>query len=367
MATVFVMMSGGVDSSVAASVLHDQGYDVVGVFMKCWSIEALTSMGVDQSLYGCFWEDDVRDARAVADQIGIPFYVWDFQDQYKQGVVDYMIREYQQGRTPNPDVMCNSVIKFGIFFDQAMQLGADYVATGHYARIGVNNRNEVAIKRGLDSNKDQTYFIWRILPQYLQSILFPIGEFESKQALREYALEKKLITSTKKDSQGLCFIGDTSLRELLIHTLGTQKGNIVTQNGEIVGSHPGAFLYTIGQREKLGLAGGPWYVSRIDINSNQIEIVHGDHITQLDGAGFEASDIQFFDNTIMSDLEKAELNCTCQIRYRQQAVKCKVKWLPNYEGKKVKVQLDEPIRAINKGQSVVFYDGEIMLGGGIID
>lgn len=364
MAKVFVMMSGGVDSSVAASVLYEQGHEVIGVFMKCWSLDALTSMGVDESLYGCFWEDDVKDARAVADQIGIPFYVWDFQEQYKQGVVDYMVKEYQVGRTPNPDVMCNSVIKFGIFYNEAMKLGADFVATGHYARIGKDSNGQTVIKRGLDNNKDQTYFIWRIPALAITRVLFPVGEFETKQDVRDYALENGLITSSKKDSQGLCFIGDTPLRELLIHTLGSKEGNIVKKDGTVLGRHPGAFLYTIGQRDQLGLAGGPWYVARIDVNSNEVEVVHRDHINQLDGISFEAADLHFFDLTARERLENEDLRCSCQIRYRQQAVMCTLRF--DQSNNIVNVLLDQPIRAISKGQSVVFYNGDIMLGGGII-
>jgi tRNA-uridine 2-sulfurtransferase len=372
---VFVMMSGGVDSSVAASVLLEQGYEVVGVFMKCWSVEQLDSLGVERQLYGCFWEEDSQDARLVAGKLGIPFYVWDFQEEYKSRVVDYMLREYAAGRTPNPDVMCNSTIKFGIFYETAKKLGADFVATGHYARIKtfkseLENQESLAILRGLDENKDQSYFLWRVRSEQLRHVLFPIGEFENKAKVRAYAEKHGLLTAHKPDSQGLCFIGTTPLRELLLQTLGQKEGQIIDSSGRVLGTHPGAYLYTIGQREKLGLAGGPWYVSQIKIEQNQVVVSHGHQPENLMKKTLVATDLNWQINTeelqplnSNSTHQPTSFTCQAQIRYRQPPEKCQVHLLPDNQ---VQVEFDEPVRAVSSGQSIVFYDGQRMLGGGVI-
>jgi tRNA-specific 2-thiouridylase len=365
MAKVFIMMSGGVDSSVAAADLVDQGHEVVGVFMKCWSIEQLESLGADKSLYGCYWEEDASDARMVAAKLGIPFYVWDFQKEYKQGVVDYMLSEYQSGRTPNPDVMCNSTVKFGIFYQRAMELGADFVATGHYARrvqkakSKEQSESEVSIHRGNDHNKDQSYFLWRVKREQIQKTLFPIGEYLTKSLVRQRALDLELITADKPDSQGLCFIGDTSLRDLLLQTIGRHEGDILDKNEKVLGKHPGAFLYTIGQRGGLGLSGGPWFVYKVDVAQNQVFVTHEGDEESLLGSSLMASDL----NWLVENLEnQTEFECEAQIRYRQEATKCKVK----IDSNQTEVSFYEPVRAISSGQSIVFYDGDLMLGGGVI-
>jgi len=355
MAKIFVMMSGGVDSSVAAADLKAQGHDIVGVFMKCWSVEQLESLGASQDLYGCFWEDDAKDARLVANKLDIPFFVWDFEKEYKQGVVDYMLSEYKSGRTPNPDVMCNSIIKFGIFYKRAMELGADFVATGHYARKVENTY----IYRGNDTNKDQSYFLWRVKKEQIAKTLFPIGEYSRKAEVRQRALDSGLITADKPDSQGLCFIGDTSLRDLLIQTLGKKEGDIVDKTGKILGKHPGAFLYTIGQRGGLGLSGGPWFVVKVDVLNNQVIVTHEGDEEALMGQSLIAKDL----NWLVPDMENGRiLKCEAQIRYRQDPTRCTVK----IDSKKAEVVFDEPVRAISSGQSIVFYDGDQMLGGGVI-
>jgi tRNA-specific 2-thiouridylase len=369
------MMSGGVDSSVAVLDLKEQGYDVVGVFMKCWSIQNLESLGVSESLYNCFWEEDSRDARLVADKLGIPFYVWNFEEEYKKGVVDYMLNEYKIGATPNPDVMCNSVIKFGLFYEKAKKLGADYVATGHYARVVDSH----FIARGKDVNKDQTYFIWKIKKEQVSSILFPVGEYENKVDLRKRALENDLITADKPDSQGLCFIGKTSLRELLLQTLGEREGDIVcdlesAQKSDLfknkkvkegskklvfLGRHKGAYLYTVGQREKLGLAGGPWFVSEVDVVNNIVKVTHGDNQDSIFGDRLVAKSLNW-----LVEPESDSFECEAQIRYRQKPEKCKVIFLD--EGR-VEVVFENKIKAITKGQSVVFYSSNVLLGGGVIE
>ncbi|MEM1312023.1 MAG: tRNA 2-thiouridine(34) synthase MnmA [Patescibacteria group bacterium] len=360
---VYAMLSGGVDSSVAAARLKEQGYDVVGVFMKCWSLEQLKGLGVSEDLYGCFWEDDARDAELVAKKIGIPFEVWDFENDYKQNVVQYMLNEYAIGKTPNPDVMCNSTIKFGVFYNRAMSLGADYVATGHYARLALLEAagDQKVIARGKDSNKDQSYFLWGIKQKQLDHILFPAGEFASKTELRSYAKNLNLITASKPDSQGLCFIGKTPLRELLLQTLGKQTGQIIDQDGNKLGTHDGAYLYTIGQRGQLGLSGGPWYVVEINIKTNQVIVSHQTQKSSLfqDRCVVKSSNWSVDIDEYLKKYQQIE----AQIRYRQIPEKC---YLQILDSDALSVTFMQPVRAIAKGQSVVFYSGKYMLGGGVI-
>jgi tRNA-uridine 2-sulfurtransferase len=356
--TVFMMMSGGVDSSVAASVLVEQGYSVIGVFMKCWSIDSLTQIGASKDLYGCFWEEDSTDARLVADRLRIPFYVWDFEWEYKQGVVDYMLDEYRKGRTPNPDVMCNSVVKFGIFYEKAMAMGADFVATGHYARV-VATGGELSLRRGKDMNKDQSYFVWRIKKDQLPHILMPIGEFDSKADVREIAEKLELVTARKPDSQGLCFIGQTPVRELLLQTLGEKEGTIVEfGSGKILGFHQGAFQYTIGQRHQLGLSGGPWFVHSIDVDANEVFVAHDTNQKELFTSSLIAKDLNVFQE-LQDDVE---YDFQAQIRYRQRAEHCVV----TKRGAEISILFKQPVRAISKGQSVVVYDDDTLVIGGVI-
>jgi tRNA-specific 2-thiouridylase len=360
---VFVMMSGGVDSSVAVAKLVDQGYDVRGVFMRCWSLKQLENLGVSSDLYGCFWEDDAQDAQLVAKKLGIPFEIWDFEDVYRQKVVEYMLHEYRIGKTPNPDVMCNSTVKFGVFYQRAIELGADFVATGHYARV-VNNielSDLPIIARGKDENKDQSYFLWGVKTFQISKILFPVGEFETKSEVRAFAEEKDLITAKKPDSQGLCFIGQTPLRELLLQTLGKKQGNIVDLDGKVLGLHEGAYLYTIGQREKLGLSGGPWFVAEIKIDTNEVVVAHQHQQQSIFSQSCNVKNVNWqveFDRLLESGLE-----IQAQIRYRQTPEKCKI----IVEGENLKVEFENPIRAVSKGQSIVFYSDDLMLGGGVID
>lgn len=356
--TVFVMMSGGVDSSVAAADLKDQGYNVVGVFMKCWSIESLESVGASKDIYGCFWEEDSRDARLVADKLDIPFYVWDFQDEYKDGVVQYMLDEYRSGRTPNPDVMCNSVIKFGIFYRKARKLGADFVATGHYVR----KDGQDMLYRGKDSNKDQTYFVWNIKKEVLPHTLFPVGEYDTKAEVRERAQDLDLITAGKKDSQGLCFIGQTPLRELLLQTLGRKTGVILDDQGKILGEHPGAYLYTIGQRHGLDLPGGPWFVTNIDVSSNEVYVSHKTQEKSLYQSRLTCASANWLVGSDVYELGVSQ-EIQAQIRYRQRAIECVVR---SVDSQVLDVVFSDPVKAVASGQSVVFYDGDRLLGGAII-
>lgn len=372
--TVFVMMSGGVDSSVAALKLCQEGYNVVGVFMKCWSIQALDELGVDRDLYGCFWEEDSLDASLVAAKLNIPFFVWDFEQEYKQKVVEYMLESYQKGLTPNPDVMCNSVIKFGLFLKKAKKLGANFVATGHYAkRVDSPDFNIAEIHRGDDFKKDQSYFLWKIPYAELTMMLFPVGNFSTKAEVRKLASDNGLITAAKKDSQGLCFIGTTPLRQLLLQSLGEKPGDILNLEGKVLGQHLGAFLYTIGQREKLGLSGGPWFVSKIDIENNQVIVAHGNEMQVLDKKYCFVADFNWLvDGVEVKQIIDQQKSISAQVRYHQEAVECYLENLTSNKNedlslnKATKVFFKEEVRAIAPGQSIVFYAGSKMLGGAVI-
>ncbi len=373
---VYVMMSGGVDSSVAALLLsQNPNCTLKGVFMKCWSLEKLREKGFTDDLYACNWEEDLIDAKMVCQILNIDFEVWDFQDEYADNVIDYMINEYSLGRTPNPDVMCNSVVKFGVFYKKAMEEGADFVATGHYAKI-IDDNGKFLIGKAEDSIKDQSYFLWKIPEQCLAHTLFPIGIIINKADVRELAVKYDLLTAKKKDSQGLCFVGKSSLNQMLIQRLGIKKGNIVTKDivhsagskkitksiqakydqlGEVVlGAHDGAFLYTIGQRNKLGIAGGPWYVSKVDIKDNTVEVVHHDNLNSIEQLTFFADGINTFG-------EVGDGNFQCIVRYNQEPINCKLEFLDN----KIKVDLQKPT-IIAAGQSLVVYNGDKLVLGGII-
>jgi tRNA-specific 2-thiouridylase len=258
MKTVYAGMSGGVDSSVTAALLKEQGYNVVGVYMKNWTKD-LPGMP-------CPWKDDFQDAKRVAVQLGIDFKVYDFQKEYHQKVVDYMIDEYKAGRTPNPDIMCNQEVKFKLFLDTALADGADLIATGHYSRIK-NGELHVAANK----DKDQSYFLYRVSEQALKKSLMPIGEFKTKAEVRELAKKLNLATADKKDSQGICFVGKVGIREFLEQYVTAKPGAIIDQTGREIGEHDGAIFYTIGQRHGLNVGGGfPYYVTGKDMSKNQV-------------------------------------------------------------------------------------------------
>lgn len=349
---VVVGMSGGVDSSVAALMLKEQGYDVIGIFMKNWD---------DTDEFGhCTATEDYEDVIKVCNKIGIPYYAVNFEKQYWEKVFQYFLNEYKAGRTPNPDVMCNKEIKFKAFLEHALELGADYLATGHYARVA-NIDGEYKMLRGVDNNKDQTYFLNQLGQEQLSRVLFPIGEIEKKE-VRRLAEEANLATAKKKDSTGICFIGERNFKEFLSGYLPAQKGNMETFDGEVVGRHDGLMYYTIGQRHGLGIGGQgePWFVIGKDLKRNVLIVGQGFHNDLLYSDSIIATDVSW-----VSDQPKpATFKCTAKFRYRQPDNVVTVETLENGE---VRVIFDEPIRAITPGQAVVFYDGEECLGGGTID
>jgi tRNA-specific 2-thiouridylase len=351
---IVVGMSGGVDSSVAALLLKQQGYDVIGVFMKNWD---------DTDEYGvCAATEDYEDVRRVCGQIGIPHYSVNFEKEYYDKVFAYFLDEYKKGRTPNPDVMCNKEIKFKEFLTRALDLGADYLATGHYARVDFSD-GEYRLLRGVDSNKDQTYFL-NTLGQYpLSKAKFPIGHLP-KAKVREIALENGLATAKKKDSTGICFIGERDFKQFLSTYLPAQPGEMRTLSGEVKGKHDGLMYYTLGQRHGLGIGGSgsgePWFVVGKDLENNVLFVEQGADHPSLYSEGLTATDIHW-----VSDREpEATFSCTAKFRYRQQDQGVTVHIEP---GNRCKVVFDQSQKAITPGQAVVFYKDEACLGGGIID
>lgn len=343
---VYVGLSGGVDSSVTAALLKEQGYDVTGVYMKNWS--------QDLPGFECPWKQDFTDAKRVAVQLGIPFKMYDFEKDYRQKVVDYMIDGYKAGRTPNPDIVCNQEIKFKLFLEAALEDGADMVATGHYARV-----QDGKLLMAKDDNKDQTYFLYRVSEDALQKTLFPLGGY-TKPEVRELAKKFGLVTAAKKESMGICFVGKVGIKEFLTHELGEQPpGNIIDQNGKVIGEHDGAIYYTIGQRHGLGVGAGlPYYVVGKDMDKNEVYIT-----TDLNDERLWNKEIKLTDMHWINDVPEDGKQIKVRTRHRAALVagilrmQAKVGW---------HIELTEEIRALTPGQSAVIYDGETCLGGGII-
>ena len=356
---VVLGMSGGVDSSVAAILLKEQGYEVIGVFMKNW--EEKDDNG------NCMAEEDYKDVIAVAEQLDIPYYSVNFVKEYWDKVFTYFLDEYKKGRTPNPDVMCNKEIKFKAFLDYAMKLGADYVATGHYARILHEEKNgkiKSVMLRGIDDNKDQTYFLCQLTQEQLEKVLFPIGEY-TKPQIREIAEKYNLATAKKKDSTGICFIGERDFNEFLSKYLPAKGGNIVNTEGKILGKHNGLMYYTIGQRKGIVIGntkegtGEPWFVVDKNLETNELIVTQGDK-SVLYSRGLIATDFNFIN---IEDIE-FPMECTVKFRYRQSDSKATIKKLSD---EKYEVLFDEPQKAVTPGQIVVAYKDEVCLGGGVID
>ena len=352
---VVVGMSGGVDSSVAALLLKQQGYDVIGVFMKNWD---------DTDEFGhCTATEDFEDVRRVCDQIGIPYYSVNFEEEYSERVFSYFLEEYRRGRTPNPDVMCNREIKFKELLNAALELGADYLATGHYAQVAEAEPNRFELRRAVDTRKDQTYFLHTLSQYPLSQAMFPIGHLD-KPMVRQIAAEAGLATAKKKDSTGICFIGERNFREFLSHYLPAQEGDIRTTSGEVKGRHEGLMYYTIGQRQGLGIGGSgtgePWFVVGKDLERNILYVEQGHDHPLLFSRGLMASESHF----ISGQEPGTTFDCTAKFRYRQPDQPVHVTLLANGA---CKVDFVEPQRAITPGQSVVFYQGDVCLGGAVID
>lgn len=352
---VIVGMSGGVDSSVAALLLLEQGYQVEGLFMKNWE--------EDDSKEYCTATEDLADAQSVCDDLGILLHTVNFSTEYWDTVFEYFLSEYRAGRTPNPDIMCNKEIKFKAFLDYALDLGADYIATGHYARI---HRSEDGIKmlKGIDENKDQSYFLYTLQQHQLEKSLFPIGEIE-KSVVREIATKAGFDTASKKDSTGICFIGERKFKDFLQRFLPAQPGDIITPESEKIGEHQGLMYYTLGQRQGLGIGGlktadeAPWFVVDKRLQSNQLVAAQGHNHPLLLKKQLKASQLHWVSGTKPAD----SFNCKAKIRYRQKEQACEVK----IENDVCVVCFDEQQRAITPGQSIVFYQDDVCLGGGIID
>lgn len=357
---VVVGMSGGVDSSVTALLLKQQGYDVVGVFMKNW--DDTDENGV------CTATEDYKDVAKVAIQIGIPYYSVNFEKEYWDRVFTYFIDEFKKGRTPNPDVICNKEIKFKAFIEYANQLGADYVATGHYADLKRDEAGNMHLMRAKDQTKDQTYFLSQLDHAQLDKVLFPLASYTKKE-VRQLAKDAGLVVADKKDSVGICFIGeDGHFREFLSQYLPAQQGEMQTVDGKVVGTHAGLMYYTIGQRKGLGLGGtkennDPWFVIGKDITKNVLYVGQGYENEHLYATHMEASDIHWVDDVVSR--YGTEFHCTAKFRYRQKDEGVTVKL--SDDGQMVTVTSDDPARAITPGQAVVFYDGDECLGSAIID
>ena len=349
---VVVGMSGGVDSSVAAYLMKQQGHEVLGVFMNNW--EEKDDRGV------CTSQKDWDDVRRVCDVIDIPYYSVNFAREYKERVFAHFLEEYQKCRTPNPDVLCNREIKFNVFLNFAETLGAEKLVTGHFANLG-RQGDKVTLLRAKDENKDQTYFLYMLGQRALSRACFPVGGL-LKSEVREIARQQGLPTSEKKDSTGVCFIGERDFRAFLKTYLPAQGGDMVDESGKVVGHHEGLMYYTLGQRRGLGIGGGGngqrWFVIEKDVKHNRLIVSQGED-DRLYTPRAEASEATW----ISGEAPGAEIECMVRLRHRQPLQKCRIQ----ISGEKVHMEFDQPQRAVTPGPSAVFYQGDVCLGGAIVD
>jgi tRNA-uridine 2-sulfurtransferase len=362
---IYIGLSGGVDSSVAAALLIEAGADVTGVFIKGWYPDFLK----------CDWKEERRDAMRVAAHLGIPFLTCDAEESYKKNVIDYMISEYKAGRTPNPDVMCNKYVKFGTFFDFAIKRGADYVATGHYSRVFCHSREggnpclnlDVQLLKGEDGNKDQSYFLWAVFKEQLEKTLFPIGEID-KSEVRKIAKKYKLFTGEKKDSQGLCFLGKVDLDEFLSHTIPKKEGSVLNIEGQIIGVHDGVHLYTLGERhgftiDKKDTDTGPFYIVFKDIDKNTLTV--SDSKVEIQNSSSHGVILRDVNWIVKPELGKEYM---CRFRYRQPLFRCSINLEAKpHDAEGCIVNFIDKQDFVSVGQSLVIYDRDVCLGGGIID
>ncbi len=351
---VIVGMSGGVDSSVAAYLLIQQGYEVEGLFMKNWDED-------DDTEY-CTAKADLADAQQVCDKLNITLHTANFAADYWDNVFEYFLEEYRAGRTPNPDILCNREIKFKVFLDYAQILGADAIATGHYSRVGSFN-GEACLLKGVDNNKDQSYFLHAVSQGAFAKSLFPVGELE-KPAVRAIAERQGFVTSTKKDSTGICFIGERRFKDFLEQYIPAQPGKMISADGQPMGEHQGLMFYTLGQRQGLGIGGvrnssdEPWYTLQKDLTNNVLIVGQGGNHPLLFTDRLSAEGLNWINGT-----PTEPFTCVAKTRYRQPDQACYV--IPTASG--CEVELVNPQRAVTPGQSVVFYDHDRCLGGGTID
>lgn len=349
---VILGMSGGVDSSVSALLLKQEGYDVIGLFMKNWDEEDENGE--------CTATEDAEDARRVAAQLDIPYYTINFEKQYWDKVFTYFLDEYKKGRTPNPDVMCNQEIKFNAFLNYSLGLDADYIAMGHYCKVE-EREDGFYLLRGEDSNKDQSYFLSRINQKALSKTLFPIGHLE-KDEVRKLAEENNLYTAKKKDSTGICFIGERDFDAFLDKYLLSKEGPMINVDANKIGTHSGLIHYTLGQRKGLGIGGigtgEPWFVAGKNLKKNILYVAQGEDHPSL----FSKSMIGESPSWILEKAPEMPLKCTAKFRYRQKDIPVTV----DMRGGELYIEYDNPVKAVTPGQVAVLYDGEVCLGGAII-